>query len=568
MSLRRSPKRRPRRAPKRLPTKPRRQQGPEPPAEPPPGSTARIVHNECWGRVADTNAREVLDAVRQLLRFRPEGYHFMPAYKNTKWDGYVSLYRKRARTFPGGLVDRTVAKLEELGVEVSVKDVSQPPQKEPWLAGGTNSTELRPYQKEAVQGAESVKGGVLEAATGLGKTEIMGEVIRQQECRALIMVASASLARQTIKRFKESLDFPAAPPTGLYGIVGDDVDEPGLITIALYQTLHRRLMPVCVRCGRMGELERQSCGARVKRGEKMIYCGGALDFSETDKVLEWLASFDSLHLDEAHRAPAKTWWPIVNSCPAARRYGYSATAFKSDIATELKLVGATGEIFYSFAAKEAVEEGWLVKPVVTMVTPHFPPLVDEELYIDSYREGIVDHRGRNNLITDIACGVAKDWGLPTLILVQWLDHGKSIRHGLRELGVRVEFLSGSATTDEREAAMKALGDGSIKCLISTTIFDEGVDIPEIGALILAGGGKARHKVIQRIGRGLRRYEGKEYLPVFDFMDDHSAKYLEHHSWQRLQAVKNAGFTHQELTPNELMGRIGTRDIRSSRGTDR
>lgn len=568
MSLRRAPKKRPRRVPKRPPTKRRREQGPEPPAEPPPGSTARIVHNECWGRVADTNAREVFDAVRQLLRFRPEGYHFMPAYKNTKWDGYVNLYRKKTRTFPGGLVDRTVAKLEELGVEVSVKDVSQPPQKEPWLADGTNSTELRPYQEDAVQRALSAKRGVFEAATGLGKTEIMGEMIQRLQGRSLILVASRDLARQTIKRFQLALDFPAAPPAGLYGIVGDDRDEPSVITAALYQTLHQRLMPVCLRCGRLGELERQSCGARVKRGEKMIYCGGKLDFTETDKMLEWLASFDTLHLDEAHRAPAKTWWPIINSCPAYWRFGYSATPFKSDIATELKLVGATGEVFYSFKAKEAIEEGYLVEPVYTMVTPHFPPLLDEDRYIDSYRAGIVDHRGRNNLIADIGHGMANDWGLPTLILVLWHDQGRDIRHALRELGVRAEFLSGHASTDQREAAMEELADGRIKCLISTTIFDEGVNIPEIGALILAGGGKARHKVIQRIGRGLRVVEGKKYLPVFDFLDDHSPKYLEGHSRSRLQAVKNEGFTYQELTPSELVDRIGTRDIRSSRGTDR
>lgn len=505
----------------------------------------------------------MVEAISQLIRFRPEGYYFMPKYQRGLWDGYVSLYKRRERVFPGGLMWRVVDHLCELGVDVTIQDRSQPPLLEPLLVDGTNSTELREYQLDAVACAEAAKRGVFDAATGLGKTEIMGEMIRRLGTRALIVVASRDLAWQTIKRFQKTLTFPHADPDGLYGIVGDSIDQPGLITAALYQTLHGWLMPVCERCGRSGELDRSTCQVKISARRR---CDGDLDFTRSEETREWLATFDSIHLDEGHRCPAKTWWPIVNACPAYWRFGYSATPFKSDPVTELKLVAATGEVFYTFKAKEAVEAGWLTKPVVTVVKPAFPAIHDESdevRYIDAYRDDLVEHEKRNRLIADIAAGTSRDWGVPTLILVQWIAHGKNIRRSLRQLDLKVDFVSGSATTAQRQAALQALGDGTIKCLISTTIFDEGVDVPEIGALILAGGGKAGHRVIQRIGRGLRVVAGKEYLAVFDIWDDHSPKHLLKHSRSRLQAVKDAGFEHQELTPEDVLARIGSGDVRSS-----
>jgi superfamily II DNA or RNA helicase len=427
---------------------------------------------------------------------------------------------------------------------------------------------VRPVREQEVVTLTTSTKTFLAEGFGSHNTEIMAEMIRRLACRSLIIVASRDLARQTIRRFQGTdreaahLAFPNADPEHLYGIVGDDVESPGLITAALYQTLVRRLMPVCLRCGAAGELDQRTCD--VKKGLRR--CSGELDFTESEVTREWLATFDALHLDECHRSTAKTWWPVVNCIPAYWRFGYSATPTKSDPITELKLTGATGEIFYSFKAKEAIEEGWLTEPFVVTVAPKFPLLDDEEMrYIDVYRDGIADHVKRNRLIAEIAQGTSEGWGVPTLILVAWSEQGRNIKRALREIDVRAEFISGTDSTEKRLAVMEALQDGRITCAISTTIFDEGVNVPEIGALILAGGGKARHKVIQRIGRGLRVVEGKDYLAVFDIWDSHSDKYLVGHSKQRLQAVKDAGFPQETLTPKALMARIRKGDVRGSNG---
>lgn len=532
------------------------------PIEIKPGASARLVRNEVWCKL-HTDDPGVVDVVYRLLRFRPDGYAFMTKYKEGTWDGYISLYQRRSGTFPGGLVQRVAARLNDLDVSVNVEDRSEPPLQEPQLAGGSlTNIDLRPYQLEAAQRGQDAKRGVFDAATGLGKTEIMAEMIRRLACRSLIIVASRDLAQQTIRRFQGTereaarLSFPNADQEQLYGIVGDDIDSPGLITAALYQTLVRRLMPVCVRCGKSGELDKLVCGD--------YKCGGALDHTESEETRDWLATFDALHLDECHRAPAKTWWPVINAIPAYWRFGYSATPTKSDPITDLKLTASTGEICYSFKAREAIDAGYLTEPFVATVDPGFASLGDDEdtRYIDSYRDGIVEHVRRNRLIAEIAQGTAEQWGVPTLILVQWTAHGRNIRMALRQLGVRVEFVDGTDSTEKRLSIMEALRDGDLTCAISTTIFDEGVNIPEIGALILAGGGKARHKVVQRIGRGLRVVPGKDYLPVFDFWDSHATKYLVGHSRSRLRAVQEAGFAQETLTQTELMARIKNGDVRT------
>ena len=73
-------------------------------------------------------------------------------------------------------------------------------------------------------------------------------------------------------------------------------------------------------------------------------------------------------------------------------------------------------------------------------------------------------------------------------------------------------------------------------LIASKIFDQGVDIPELDALILAGSGKSSARALQRIGRVIRGYPGKKWANVIEFWDN--AKYLESHSSARLKIYKS------------------------------
>lgn len=486
------------------------------------------------------------------------------------WDGYLRVYHKGTRRFPAGLVDRVAEHLEDEGDEVEIVERFHPLEIEPQLVGGTSTTTLRPYQVEAVELGLEARTGVFAAATGLGKTEIMGELIRRTQCRTLILLHQSTIAHQTIdERFRPTLTFPNAKEQ-VFGFVGDGLDDPALVTVGMYQTIHFKLEPPCRDCGyntppeyslEFGVCKKPDCG--------LLKTAPTLDMIAD--TLEWLDTFEAIHLDECHRAPAQTWWPIIMNTPAHYRFGYSATPFKSDMGTELRLVGATGEICFSFPADEAIEEGWLTKPLYVMIR-----LGMKKEYYPSYpaavQDGIVDKRARNEAIADLVKAVDQ----PTLVLVERVAHGKLLRGMIKQNKIKVEFLSGNASSDQRKNAIKALRNGDVRCLVVTTIFDEGVDIPEIGALVLAGGGKAHHRIIQRIGRGLRVSEGKDYIPIFDFLDDHSIKtegedddpgVLWLHSRERLTAVQEAGFDNEVLTLDEALSRLKSGDMREGGNHD-
>lgn len=124
--------------------------------------------------------------------------------------------------------------------------------------------------------------------------------------------------------------------------------------------------------------------------------------------------------------------------------------------------------------------------------------------------------------------------------------------------LKFAFLTGTLkehTSKRRQRIVEKFKRGDIDVLISTGILDEGFDAPDTRFLILAGGGKAEHRQVQRIGRGMRAAEGKRELTVIDFMD--RGYYLGKHSAGRLEAYKQEpAFSVTELTADELQAMLG------------
>lgn len=99
--------------------------------------------------------------------------------------------------------------------------------------------------------------------------------------------------------------------------------------------------------------------------------------------------------------------------------------------------------------------------------------------------------------------------------------------------MRFAYINGEDSTARRKRVIEAFKAGTVDVLIANKILDEGADVPAIAFLILAGGGRAAHRQVQRIGRGQRVSEGKTSLFVLDFKDE--GKYLSKHSAERVKA---------------------------------
>jgi superfamily II DNA or RNA helicase len=230
-------------------------------------------------------------------------------------------------------------------------------------------------------------------------------------------------------------------------------------------------------------------------------------------------SVSALYLDEAHHSASDTWVQLAAELANTHyRFGLTGTPFRADGA-DLMLEAVTGPISYRQTHREMVERDWLVMPSVYMVNNHLEPAVGFD-YNEIYQNSIVNHAGRNRLIASLAqlC-LAK--GCQTLILVAQVSHGLLLEQAIP--GARLVVGSGESKTPklERRRIFEDFRGGSVRTVIATTLADEGLDLPSMDSLILAGAGKSPVKTVQRVGRTMRPSPGKERAVVFDFTDYHN-----------------------------------------------
>lgn len=495
--------------------------------------TTFTVENVFTTVVGDAAVYKTLD---EQFKYWVKGAEHSNLYKNGQWDGYTHLFTRTHR-FPSGLLEDALAALYNKG-RVEVKDNRERPD-HPVREWNLRGAEIREHQVDAYETAIDEGRGIIWHATGAGKTEVMAAIIQMLDLPAIVLVHQKSIAEQTQKRLKERLGVKV----GLYA-AGKKQDAR--IVVATFQSLQ----------------------AQYKRDKK----------NQTQILKHWLNQFKVLCVDEAHHLMARTYQRIVNECDAYYRFAFSATPNKTeDRGAYLHIVGSTGPVLDRFTAGEGVEKGLLVPADIMMVQwwPSDPKnswrsddfAIDDRLYtysgrkteLKQYRDAngktrkrrvplrvpipglydvaIVNNSQRNNVVVQSVATMVDD-GLTVLLLVDRIDHGNWLKRAIeKECECRVEFLRGQNSLEQRQEGKKKLESRHIAVLIATTIFDEGVDIPAIDGLVFAGGQRAEHRYIQRLGRGMRPKEGKESLTVVDFMDTHS-KICYNQSKARLRAYKS------------------------------
>ena len=245
-------------------------------------------------------------------------------------------------------------------------------------------------------------------------------------------------------------------------------------------------------------------------------------------------------ISNCHHIPSNTVSEVSRYCKDAYyRIGVSATPWRDagdDLLIEATL--AKRKLENSINASKLIELGYLVP-----CTIYFVPMKKQfqnKNYHKLYDQAIVNNEERNRAIIKIASQMKKTKDRITLILIQRIEHGEKLldmlskefpinanmitvqddRNG-KMVSIRVkniEFLSGQDDALRRKAVLQAVKEKKIDILIGSTIADEGLDLPVLDCLILAGGGKSSTRAFQRIGRVLRLSEGKDRAIVFDFED--------------------------------------------------
>lgn len=245
---------------------------------------------------------------------------------------------------------------------------------------------------------------------------------------------------------------------------------------------------------------------------------------------------DILIIDECHHLPAATWFATASK--AARVvWGFSATPWHRDEARNACLCSFFGEYnFFTVERDEVRAGGHLAEGRVVFHDLDTPGEFDGDILgktaaevaaqMRRFRqadqvelakrarwrftaEAIRNNYARNSRIISLA-----NDGDAVLVLVGTIEHGEQLAFEI-DGAVIVHAKLGKK---KRAAAINGFRDGSIRCLVATSLADEGLDVPRASVLILASGGRSAGKIEQRAGRVLRPHAGKDFGLVHDFTD--------------------------------------------------
>jgi len=349
--------------------------------------------------------------------------------------------------------------------------------------------ELRPYQKEAVRDALGHDFGVIEAATGSGKTVIGLAVIAARRQPALVMVHTRELFYQWAGQIERFLGIGA-------GLVGDGRNTTGPVTVAIVNSARRRI----------------------------------------DELKE---RFGLVCVDECHRVPSSMFTEVVKNFPGRYSLGLSATAFRRDGLTDLIHL-YLGDTVHRVDQQRLEQSGAVLRPEFIQRPTSF-----RFFYRDNYQEMLSkltrDH-GRNRLIaSDVAREAAREPGT-VLVVSDRVEHCETLAWLIGEAGrgLAVELLTGRMKTEERNRVIDAVRQGKVDVLVATLqLIGEGFDLPVLSALFLATPISFTGRIVQTLGRVLRSSRGKTEAVVYDYAD--RAAILRHAFRKRLRVYRRLGF---------------------------
>ncbi len=147
--------------------------------------------------------------------------------------------------------------------------------------------------------------------------------------------------------------------------------------------------------------------------------------------------------------------------------------------------------------------------------------------------GIIQNKARNAAAIQAAINEK-----PTLVLVNQVEHGQTLAASIPGA---VPCYSAMGVKARREA-LEAFTAGSVRCLIATSLADEGLDLPNAEVLVMVSGGKSAARMEQRTGRVLRSFQGKTHGQIFDFNDAKIHPLMGKHSKAREEVYRKLGYT--------------------------
>lgn len=434
---------------------------------------------------------------RKQLRLNPKSAYWR------NWTGIKSFFMQDQSCFLTGLLPRVQAYCLRQNIDSEVMDTRKAPSCNINIAPDMlKGIRLYDFQVKAVSEACKTGRGVIWLPTGAGKTEIAIAITKAINMPTIFLTHRVNLLHQTADRYKTRWPEIAND----IGIIGDGEYTSGLITFATVQSLDR--------------LAKKDIG----------------NFADI------MHRFKVLIVDEAHRVGSRQFYSAASSCKNAfYRFCLTATPFMADnSADNMFLMGVSGPVAARVTNSELIDKGILARPFFKFFKIKGPAVKGAKNWHGVYERGIVNHAKRNAFITAQTKKLSAA-GHKILLIVGRRAHGALLLESLTAAGIPSKYVDGSVSYEDRKRALSWLANKSGAVIIATNIFDEGIDVKDISAVVMAAGTKAAPAFFQRTGRATRKKKDN-YAIIIDFIDAQHDKLLEH-SMKRYNYVKQErGFT--------------------------
>jgi superfamily II DNA or RNA helicase len=461
--------------------------------------------------------------LNEYFSFFVPGYKFMPAFRNRMWDGKIRIFTLRDKTLPAGLFYHLNEFCDKRGyiLKSETSDFGSPDERihitrnslDNFCSSLNTPFPLRDYQYQCVGEAITRKRAILLSPTGSGKSFIIYTLIRwyleNYNDKVLIIVPTTSLVEQMNSDFWE------------YGF---DVDN---------------------------EVHKIYSG-KDKNTDKRIIVSTWQSIYKLPKV--WFEQFGAVFGDECHGFKSKSLMNIMNKATNAEfRFGTTGTLDGSQT-HELVLQGLFGKVYRVTTTKQLQDNDTLAKLEIKRLVLEYEDNVRKDFGKQTYQDEIdfiVSHEKRNKFIKNLALDLKGN----TLILYNYVEkHGKPLFNMIRndaDENRKVFFVSGDVATSDREAIRGIVEkQGSAIIVASLGTFSTGINIKNLHNIIFASPSKSQIRVLQSIGRGLRKSDDGSATTLYDISDDISWKkrknYSLIHAWERLKIYQNEQFDYKTI----------------------
>jgi superfamily II DNA or RNA helicase len=356
---------------------------------------------------------------------------------------------------------------------------------------------LRDYQVEIINKFLTNPQCIQEVATGAGKTIITAALSDAVSAygRSIVIVPNKSLVTQTEADYiNMGLD------VGVY--FGDRKEYNRQHTICTWQSLNNMMK-------------------LTKTGEAEI------------TIHEFIQDVVCVIVDEVHMAKADALKTLLTGAMSQipLRWGLTGTVPKELFESQALLV-SLGPVVSRLSASTLQDAGVLAQCHVNIVQ-----LVDHVEYADYQSElkYLLEESGRLDTMAELIRRVNETGN--TLVLVDRTECGRQL---VERLGDKAVFVSGSTKSKTRQDEYNQVADATDKIIVATYgVAAVGINIPRIFNLVLVEAGKSFVRVIQSIGRGIRKAEDKDHVEIWDITS--TCKFAKRHLTKRKAFYKEANY---------------------------